>query len=154
MKTLETKIPPPIVGLLFALLIWAISTATPTAAILSDQQTLVTAIVLLVLGIGFAISGGISFRAAATTVNPLKPETASSLVTSGIFKYTRNPMYVGLTIILLAWTTYLAAPFGLVAVIGFMAYIQRYQITPEERALIKLFGSEFEAYQSTVRRWL
>jgi len=113
MKTLETKIPPPIVGLLFALLIWAISTATPTAAILSDQQTLVTAIVLLVLGIGFAISGGISFRAAATTVNPLKPETASSLVTSGIFKYTRNPMYVGLTIILLAWTTYLAAPFGL-----------------------------------------
>ena len=119
MKTLETKIPPPIVGLLFALLIWAISAAT----ILSDQQTLATAIVLLVLGISFAIAGGISFRAAATTVNPLKPETASSLVTSGIFKYTRNPMYVGLSILLLAWTTYLAAAFGLVAVLGFMAYI-------------------------------
>ncbi len=153
MNFLENKIPPPVVCLVFALLIWAISTATPTARILSDQQALVVAIALLVLGIGFVIAGGISFRAAATTVNPLKPESASSLVTSGVFKYSRNPMYVGMTIILLAWTTYLATPFGLVAVFSFMVYIQRFQITPEERALVKLFGVEFEAYQVTVRRW-
>ena len=112
------------------------------------------AVILFAVGFGFAISGAISFRVAKTTVNPLKPETASSLVTSGVFKYSRNPMYVGLAIILLAWTTYLAVPLGLLAVVGFIAYIQRFQIVPEERALVVLFGNEFEAYQSTVRRWL
>ena len=156
MTFLENKIPPPVVGLLFAGIIWAISAVTYElpVSIITQQQALVIAVILLVLGFGFAISGGISFRMAKTTVNPLKPETASALVTSGVFKYSRNPMYVGLAIILLAWTIYLAAPFGLIAVLGFMAYIQRFQIIPEERAMYKLFGAEFEAYQSIVRRWL
>ena len=63
-------------------------------------------------------------------------------------------MYIVVKIILLAWTTYLTAPLGLAAVFGFMAYIQRFQITPEELTLVKLFGAEFQAYQATVRRWL
>ena len=153
-KILETKIPPPIVGLLFALIIWLISTLTAPVSIFNQQQGLVAAVILFAVGFGFAISGAISFRVAKTTVNPLQPETASSLVTSGVFKYSRNPMYVGLAIILLAWTTYLAAPLGLLAVVGFIAYIQRFQIVPEERALVVLFGNEFERYQSKVRRWL
>lgn len=156
MTFLENKIPPPVVGVLFCVIIWAISTLTYVlpVSIISQQQGLVIAVILLILGFSFAISGGISFRMAKTTVNPLKPETASALVTSGVFKYSRNPMYVGLAIILLAWTIYLAAPFGLIGVLGFIAYIQRFQIIPEERAMYKLFGDEFEAYQSTVRRWL
>ncbi len=156
MTFLENKIPPPVVGLLFCVIIWAISTLTYVlpVSIISQQQGLLSAVILLILGFSFAISGGISFRMAKTTVNPLKPETASALVTSGVFKYSRNPMYVGLAIILLAWTIYLAAPFGLIGVLGFIAYIQRFQIVPEERAMHKLFGDEFEAYQSTVRRWL
>ena len=154
MHFLETKIPPPVVSLLFALIIWIISSVTSVSTMLSDQQGLVAAITLLVLGFGFAISGGLSFRAAATTVNPLKPETASSLVTSGVFRYSRNPMYVGLAIILLAWTIYLAAPLSLIGVLGFIAYIQRFQIVPEERAMYKLFGDEFGVYKSRVRRWL
>ena len=154
MNFLETKIPPPIVGLLLAVIIWLISTLTAPVSIFNQQQGLVAAVILFAVGFGFAISGAISFRVAKTTVNPLKPETASSLVTSGVFKYSRNPMYVGLAIILLAWTTYLAVPLGLLAVVGFIAYIQRFQIVPEERALVVLFGNEFEAYQSTVRRWL
>lgn len=156
MTFLENKIPPPVVGVLFCVIIWAISTLTYVlpVSIISQQQGLVIAVILLILGFSFAISGGISFRMAKTTVNPLKPETASALVTSGVFKYSRNPMYVGLAIILLAWTIYLAAPFGLIGVVGFIAYIQRFQIIPEERAMYKLFGDEFEAYQSTVRRWL
>ena len=156
MTFLENKIPPPVVGVLFCVIIWAISTVTYVlpVSIISQQQGLVIAVILLILGFSFAISGGISFRMAKTTVNPLKPETASALVTSGVFKYSRNPMYVGLAIILLAWTIYLAVPFGLIGVLGFIAYIQRFQIIPEERAMHKLFGDEFEAYQSTVRRWL
>ncbi|MDG1818849.1 MAG: isoprenylcysteine carboxylmethyltransferase family protein [Porticoccaceae bacterium] len=156
MTFLENKIPPPVVGLLFCVIIWAISTLTYVlpVSIISQPRGLVIAVILLILGFSFAISGGISFRMAKTTVNPLKPEMASALVTSGVFKYSRNPMYVGLAIILLAWTMYLAAPFGLIGVLGFMAYIQRFQIVPEERAMHKLFGDEFEAYQSIVRRWL
>ena len=154
MNALENKIPPPIVGLLFGLIIWAISSITEPVSIFNQRQGLVAAAILLVAGFSFAISGGISFRMAKTTVNPLKPETASSLVTSGVFKYSRNPMYVGLAIILLAWTVYLAVPLGLLAIVGFMAYIQRFQIVPEERAMLKLFGAEFEVYQSMVRRWL
>ena len=156
MTFLENKIPPPVVGLLFCVIIWAISTLTYVlpVSIISQQQGLVIAVILLILGFSFAISGGISFRMAKTTVNPLKPETATSLVTSGVFKYSRNPMYIGLAIILLAWTIYLAAPFGLIGVLGFMAYIQRFQIVPEEHAMYKLFGDEFETYKSIVRRWL
>ena len=154
MNALENKIPPPIVGLLFGLIIWAISSVTEPVSIFNQLQGLVAVAILLVVGFGFAISGSISFRIANTTVNPLKPETASSLVTSGVFKYSRNPMYVGLAIILLAWTVYLAVPLGLLAIVGFMAYLQRFQIVPEERGMLKLFGAEFEVYQSMVRRWL
>lgn len=154
MNALENKIPPPVVGLLFALIIWAISMADTPVSIFNQQQGLVVAVVLLLTGFAFAISGSISFHLAKTTVNPLKPETASSLVTSGVFKYSRNPMYVGMTLILLAWAIYLAAPFGLFAVVGFIAYIQRFQIAPEERALVALFGDAYTTYQSNVRCWL
>lgn len=154
MRALENKIPPPLVGLLFAFIVWVTSSATAPLSIFNQEQKLLVVVILLVIGFGFAISGGISFRRAKTTVNPLKPETASSLVTSGVFKFTRNPMYVGLAIILIAWAVYLAVPMGFAAIIGFIAYIQRFQIIPEERAMLALFGAEFEAYRSRVRRWL
>lgn len=154
MRFLENKIPPPIVALLFAADIWVISIYTPATALLIGPYSLYVAIGLLVLGFGIAIAGALSFRAAATTVNPLKPETASSLVTSGVFQYSRNPMYVGLTCLLLALTLYLAAGWGLLAVALFMGYIHVFQIVPEERAMHTLFGAEFEAYQTAVRRWI
>ena len=96
----------------------------------------------------------VSFRAASTTVNPLQPDQASALVTSGVYRITRNPMYIGLATVLIGWSTFLGAPLGLVGVVGFMAYIQHFQIIPEEQALVRLFGAEFEAYQASARRWL
>ncbi|MFQ3324666.1 MAG: protein-S-isoprenylcysteine O-methyltransferase Ste14 [Pseudomonadales bacterium] len=94
-----------------------------------------------------------SFRLAKTTVNPLKPESASSLVVSGVFKISRNPMYVGFALLLLAWCVYLLAPVLLMILLLFMAVITRFQIIPEERAMLKLFGEEFIDYQKAVRRW-
>ena len=152
--SLKTKIPPPIVGLVFSVLIWAISKAIPTTPMLTEQQSLLAAVILLLASFGFAISGMVSFRAASTTVNPLQPDQASALVTSGVYRITRNPMYIGLATVLIGWSTFLAAPLGLVGVVGFMAYIQHFQIIPEEQALVRLFGAEFEAYQASVRRWL
>tara|TARA_B110000967_G_C18890821_1_gene567245 strand:- start:2157 stop:2525 length:369 start_codon:yes stop_codon:yes gene_type:complete len=121
---------------------------------LTEQQSLLAAVILLITGFGFAISGMVSFRAASTTVNPLQPDQASALVTSGVYRITRNPMYIGLATVLIGWSTFLGAPLGLVGVVGFMAYIQHFQIIPEEQALVRLFGAEFEAYQASVRRWL
>ena len=152
--SLKTKIPPPIVGLVFSVLIWAISKAIPTTPMSTEQQSLLAAVILLLAGFGFAISGMVSFRAASTTVNPLQPDQASALVTSGVYRITRNPMYIGLATVLIGWSTFLGAPLGLVGVVGFMAYIQHFQIIPEEQALVRLFGAEFEAYQASVRRWL
>jgi protein-S-isoprenylcysteine O-methyltransferase Ste14 len=153
MTGLENRIPPPIIGVVFGLVIWLISMVTPQYDISITLRT-VLSIALVCCGFGCAIAGGIAFKKAQTTVNPLKPETASTLVNTGVFKYTRNPMYLGLTLLLLALTFYLFAPFSIVGVFAFVLYIDRFQIQPEERALLELFGDEFIDYKNRVGRWL
>jgi len=93
-------------------------------------------------------------RKADTTLNPIKPDTATALVTSGIYRHTRNPMYLGMAVWLLAWSAWLGTPAGLVGAPLFVLYMNRFQVGPEERALHSLFGAEFDAYRSRVRRWL
>lgn len=115
---------------------------------------IIAAVIALILGIGFCLSGVLSFRRAKTTVNPLKPETASSLVSSGIYRFSRNPMYVGFALFPVAWAIYLASPWSMVGVLGFVSYMNRFQIAPEERAMEALFGETFTRYKSKVRRWL
>jgi len=150
---LENKIPPPIVGLSFGVLMWQIAAYTPQIATDTTTRWILSGLLVL-LGFGFAIAGGLAFRKASTTVNPLKPEEATSLVIVGVYKISRNPMYVGMALLLLAWVTFLAAPWALLGVVGFILYINRFQIAPEERALVELFGQDFKNYKSTVRRWL
>ena len=87
-------------------------------------------------------------------MNPLKPDTSSSLVGSGVYKLTRNPMYLGFLMLLLAWAIYLSNAFALLFVPMFLVYMNRFQIEPEERALTSRFGQEFVAYTRRVRRWL
>ena len=102
--------------------------------------------------IGFA--GVREFRKAKTTVNPFRPRNAGSLVDSGIFRHTRNPMYLALLLALLGWGLYLDNLFVLVSTVLYVAYLNRFQIRPEERALEELFGGEFTAYRQRVRRWI
>ena len=153
MKFLENKIPPPLVALLIAAGMWCLSTLTPVILLTS---TIKIALVFgfISVGIFFALSGAISFRLAKTTVNPLKPDTASALVTSGIYQFTRNPMYIGFVAFLFAWASYLGSAWAVALIILYMAYIQRFQIAPEERALTALFKDEFTAYKKQVRTWL
>ncbi|MBU2869506.1 isoprenylcysteine carboxylmethyltransferase family protein [Colwellia sp. E2M01] len=153
MAFLENKIPPPLVGIIIAAIMWWLSTVTPVITI---SQLIKFSLIGIFICIGafFDLAGVISFRLAKTTVNPLKPDKASSLVTSGIYQYTRNPMYVGFVAFLLAWASFLGSVWS-VALIGFyIAYIQRFQIMPEERALTVLFKEEFIAYKNKVRVWL
>lgn len=153
MKILENKVPPPVVALMFGLAMWGLSIGIPGIEIAVPIR-MITAIVALIVGIGFCLLGVLSFRRAKTTVNPLKPETASSLVSSGIYRVSRNPMYVGFALFLTAWAIYLASPWSLIGVLGFVLYMNRFQIVPEERAMAVLFGEAFVIYKSKVRRWL
>jgi protein-S-isoprenylcysteine O-methyltransferase Ste14 len=150
---LELKVPPPIVTLVLALLMWL----TPAVAGLVQipiSIRVLCAIVLVGVGQGIAIAGMVAFRRAKTTVNPVKASLASSLVTGGVFRYTRNPMYVGFLLALLAWAVFLANPIAVVWVVVYVLYITRFQIVPEERVLASLFGAEYEAYKGRVRRWV
>jgi protein-S-isoprenylcysteine O-methyltransferase Ste14 len=107
-----------------------------------------------VVGFLLAFSGIAAFRCARTTIDPHRPEAASSLVVGGVYRYTRNPMYLGLTMLLLAWTLYLAVPAALAGPLLFAAYITRFQIIPEERVLAQKFGADYAAYLRKVRQWL
>jgi protein-S-isoprenylcysteine O-methyltransferase Ste14 len=84
----------------------------------------------------------------------LHPENASALVTYGIYRLSRNPMYCGMAALLLAWAAYLQSPLSVLGIAVFVLYITQFQIKPEERTLEKLFGDAFLRYKSSVRRWL
>lgn len=152
MSLLELKVPPPVVGLLCAGLMAYLAQITPAVAI-GDARVFV-AVFVCAVGFGVMVAGVVSFRRARTTINPLKPQTASVLVTRGVFGYTRNPMYLGELVVLLGWGVFLASPAALIGVVAFWYYIQRFQIEPEERALSTLFGRTYADYSARVRRWL
>ena len=153
MRALELRIPPPAVAALMAGAVWGISVFAPLIAVPTFMRV-VAAVVIALVGGAFSIAGIISFRLARTTINPMKPETTTSLVSSGIYRLTRNPMYVGLLFVLVAWAVFLSSAWALLGPLAFVLYINRFQIVPEERVLSAMFGTEYSAYKSTVRRWL
>jgi protein-S-isoprenylcysteine O-methyltransferase Ste14 len=153
MKSLELKIPPPAIGLLVAVLMWLASLLLDPPQV-SFSIRVGAALTLFVIGQTISVGGMRSFRRAKTTMNPFKPDTTSTLVSDGVYRYTRNPMYVGLLITLLGWAAFLWQPWTLVFLPLFVLYITRFQIEPEERVLSSLFGSEYAEYMARVRRWL
>lgn len=153
MQALELKIPPPIVGLLVALVMWGIASVSP----LLDVSLLirkVTVGALLLVAAGIALPGFVAFLRARTTFNSMKPKATSSLVTGGIYRFTRNPMYVSVLLMLVAWAIFLSSALALVGPVAFVLYINRFQIKPEERALEAMFGTTYTEYKGRVRRWL
>ncbi|MGL5530066.1 MAG: methyltransferase family protein [Plesiomonas shigelloides] len=153
MPNLDNRIPPPLIAASAALLIWLLS-FLPGHFPLPYGLRIALMIVLFAMGILLGIGGVIAFKRAQTTVNPLKPETASTLVVGGVYQYSRNPMYTGLALWLVAWALYLDSVIALAGVAVFVGYMTRFQIKPEERAMQALFGAQFELYKARVRRWL
>ncbi|WP_448681101.1 methyltransferase family protein [Pseudomonas nicosulfuronedens] len=149
MDWLEHRIPPPLVAFITAVLMWL---AVRPIAPLGNRLWL--ALLVALAGVAICLAGVASFRRARTTVNPLKPESASSLVVAGIYRHTRNPMYLGFAIILLGWCVFLGSALAVLGVAAFVLFIGRFQIRPEERALRELFGTEFDDFCGRVRRWV
>jgi protein-S-isoprenylcysteine O-methyltransferase Ste14 len=131
---------------------WSVSAWPPVFPLAPDVR-LVLAGALAVVGVSFDILGLLTFFRSRTTVNPLRPAKASVLVTGGIYRITRNPMYVGLAFVLTGWAVWLGSLWPFLGPVLFVAYITRFQIAPEERILRGKF-SEFDAYATRVRRWL
>ena len=112
-------------------------------------------VALVIAGITFAVVGVATFRRQGTTVNPTRPSNASTLVDNGVYRVSRNPMYLGALMLLIAWGIHLGNLLVLVALpAAFVIYMNKFQIGPEEQAMQQLFGDEFESYMKKVRRWI
>ena len=153
MRWLETKIPPPIVMLLLGIAAWGAARLLPDLSYTLPQRTLISACLALA-GVVLNVLPKLAFQRAGTTVNPLRPQLSSQLVTSGVYRYTRNPMYLGQAVILLGWALYLHNAAALLAVPALMLYITRFQIQPEERHLSARFADAYAAFRTQVPRWL
>jgi protein-S-isoprenylcysteine O-methyltransferase Ste14 len=105
-------------------------------------------------GIAIAILGVAEFRRAATTVDPRVPERSASLVVGGVYRYSRNPMYLGMLLVLLGWACYLGSALALAFLPVFVSYMNRFQIAPEERHMRAKFGHSYAQYTARVRRWI
>lgn len=150
---LELKIPPLALAVIVAVLMWLLANYLPVIKV--DRVFAgVVAACLATGGVSSIVAGVIQFSASSTTVNPTRPDNVATLVTNGIYAHTRNPMYVGMTIMLLGWSVWLGSVYALVLPVAFVLYLNRFQIVPEERALHARFGPEFLAYKRRVRRWL
>ncbi len=152
-KKLETKIPPPVWGLLTAFLMSALAKLLPTLMIL-PASIAALGIALIILGLGIDIIALAQFFKSGTTPNPLSPDKASSMVISGLYRYSRNPMYLGMLIALCGWGVYLGNIASLFCLPLFVWLINQFQIFPEERILGEKFGADYQQYTMRVRRWI
>ena len=153
MQLLELKIPPLIVWLVIAGAMLGVAYSAPTLSFTLAGSSAI-ALALVALGGALAFAGVIAFRSKRTTINPLTPSASSSVVSSGVYRVSRNPMYLGFLLALVGWAVYLSNAGAALLLPAFIAYMTQFQIKPEERILQAKFGSEFAQYMSRVRRWL
>ena len=153
MRWLEHRAPPPLVALLIGLAMWgAAHFAAPMAAPRALRLGLAAALAMAGLGLGGA--GLLAFRRAGASVDPHHIDKGEALVCEGVYRFTRNPMYLGVALLLLGYAIFLLRPVDFLGPLAFVAYITRFQIQPEERAMARKFGARYAAYKRTTRRWL
>lgn len=149
---MELKVPPALVFLCFGLMMYLLAEFLPIGYFDFYGRMLLTKI-LAVMGIVIALLALFQFKMAKTTIDPTKPDKVSNLVVGGIFKFSRNPMYLALLLILLALGVFLGNAFNTLVAAGFVGYMNRFQIIPEERILLDKFGRSFKDYCILTRRW-
>ena len=153
----EHKIPPPVIDFAVGAVMWVLARGVPSAQLWPAQPWSVATVVGLLIacaGGGIALSGALAFSRARTTVNPLSPHKASALVTGGIYRITRNPMYLGMGLVLVGWAVWLGNAAAWLALPLFVWLLNILQIKAEERILRQRFGADFDRYAARVRRWV
>jgi len=149
----QLRIPPPIVALLAAIMMWVLHQWLPVSRWTAPPWTWLGSI-LCMLGVGIVAIAVAHFRRVRTTINPMQPDGASTLVTDGVFRISRNPMYLGLTLLLVGWAMLLESASPWLVPPVFVAVTTLWQILPEERALGRLFGQPYVAYRQRIPRWI
>ena len=150
---MKLLIPPPIQALLSAIMMWLISRYF-THANFSFNGINIFALIFLIIAAIIIILSMYKFKKIKTTISPLRPNKTSSLVNSGIYAYTRNPMYLGLLLILFSTALFLKNLISFLIIPLFILFITKNQILPEEEALENIFGEEYKNYKKKVRRWI
>ena len=153
MSALELKVPPALMTTLAGLLQWSLDRALPGMAVDIPAAGWIVA-VSGALGVAFAVGGVLAFAAARTTVDPTRPSKTAAVVQNGVYQITRNPMYLGFLLFLLAFAVYLGNPLAFLVLPLFVLAMTRLQIVPEERALTEKFGEPYRQYLARVRRWI
>lgn len=153
MSPLELKVPPLALVAGLAAAMWFVASLVPSLSFSFRGQLIIT-VALATVGAIISLTGVIAFRQAQTTVDPRQPAKSASLVSSGIYRLSRNPMYVGFLLALAAWATHVSNLLAFIGLPVFVLYMNRFQIVPEEQALRAKFGSAFAEYERSVRRWL
>lgn len=150
---MNLKVPPPVVTAIAALIMWSVASLVPALSFAFPGQGYAAGLIAI-CGLAIGLPAIRLFRKEQTTVDPRYPERSEALVVNGIYRFTRNPMYVGFAFLLVGWMVWLGNPANTIVLAGFVAYITRFQIMPEEAALSSIFGDEYTRYRSRVRRWL
>lgn len=150
---LDHRVPPPVLMVAVALLMWLTAKSIPGQA-WPGIARFAAAAAFAASGIAFNVAGFRAIRHAGSTIDPTRPTAASTLVIGGPFQLSRNPMYVGFTLMLLAWAAWLQSPWVFAGPLIYVLYLTRWQIVPEERALRAKFGAAYSEYEARVRRWL
>ena len=153
MQSLELKVPPVPLAAVFAAAMYGVSSAMPAATFVIPGRVGI-AVGLTLLATAIALAGVVAFRVNKTTVNPLDPGAASTIVSSGVYRFSRNPMYLGFLLALAAWAVYLSNVLAALFLPAFVSYMNRFQIKAEERALLAKFGPAYSQYMAAVRRWV
>jgi protein-S-isoprenylcysteine O-methyltransferase Ste14 len=153
LQALELRVPPVLVAAIVAGAMWLATSRLPGLGLPLPARGAV-GLLLACAGAAVGVAGVAAFRRRRTTVNPTRPGAATALVSEGIYRHTRNPMYLGLALGLAGWAWWLANAAAMALIAGFVAWIDRLQIVPEERALRRKFGAEFDRYVARVRRWI
>ncbi|MDG2007009.1 MAG: isoprenylcysteine carboxylmethyltransferase family protein [Alphaproteobacteria bacterium] len=148
---MKTKIPPPIIALI-CIFINYLSTYLINPIKFPNIE--IIGGLILLLGVVTAVLATLLFKKDKTTVNPRNPEKTTTLVTNGIFSITRNPMYLGLFFSISSTILFFGSWFGIIILMFFVWYINKFQIIPEEEAMEKLFGGKYSEYRQKVRRWI
>ena len=148
---MKTKIPPPIIALM-CIAINYLSTHFINPFKFPNIE--IIGVFILLAGLVTAFLGYLLFKKYKTTVNPINPEETTILVTTGIFSITRNPMYLGLFFVICSTVLFFSSWFGIIILIFFVWYINKFQIIPEEETMKKKFGNKYNEYKKNVRRWI
>lgn len=153
LRACQLRLPPPLLTLLFAASMWLIAASLPAFSLAIPLRLPLTAGCLLLSAL-FGLSALVSFKQHQTSVDPIHPQHSKTLVTSGVYRISRNPMYLGLLFLLLGWAIFLANSVNIILMIMFIYCLNYLQIIPEEQILEQKFGQQFMAYRNRVRRWL